>query len=289
MVAFTGLSSRAPGNQVSSDVYSYLQPHVHYARLYLSRGNEEEADVSAEHGIILQAFRDGDGEGARNAIVSHLEAARWRLLKNAARARALASPASPLKEKVSMMASFGHAFLDGQVAIVTGAAQGNGYAIAERLVAHGCSVAAVDINAAGIEAAAERLGTLVTSFVADCADVASIRRVIGEIDAALGRVDILVNNAGILRIASFPDIGESDFDATIALNLKGAFFFTQEVQAKLGGGARIVNIASVAGVDGRTLSAPYAASEGRPDHDHQDTGARSWPRAGSPSMPSPRA
>ena len=78
------------------------------------------------------------------------------------------------------MASFGHAFLDGQVAIVTGAAQGNGYAIAERLVAHGCSVAAIDINAAGIEAAAERLGTLVTPFVADCADVASIRRVIGE-------------------------------------------------------------------------------------------------------------
>ena len=102
---------------------------------------------------------------------------------------------------------------------------------------------------------------MVTSFVADCADVASIRRVIGEIDAALGRVDILVNNAGILRIASFPDIGESDFDATIALNLKGAFFFTQEVQAKLGDGARIVNIASVAGVDGRTLSAPYAATK----------------------------
>lgn len=159
------------------------------------------------------------------------------------------------------MASFGDQFLDGQVAVVTGAAQGNGFAIAERLAAHGARIAAIDINAEGVRAAARRVGDRVTPFCADCSSVVEIRRVTAEILGQLGRIDILVNNAGILRIASFPDIGEADFDATVALNLKGAFFFTQEIQASLPAGARIVNIASVAGVDGRTLSAPYAATK----------------------------
>jgi NAD(P)-dependent dehydrogenase (short-subunit alcohol dehydrogenase family) len=155
-------------------------------------------------------------------------------------------------------------FLDGKVAIVTGAAQGNGFAIAERLAQHGCGIAAIDINAEGIKAAAARLddsGKRVRPFVADCSVVPAIRKVVGETLAAFGRIDIIVNNAGILRIAAFPDIGEEDFDATVNLNLKGAFFFVQEAQSALTEGGRVVNIASVAGVDGRTLSPPYAATK----------------------------
>jgi NAD(P)-dependent dehydrogenase (short-subunit alcohol dehydrogenase family) len=160
------------------------------------------------------------------------------------------------------MDSFGHSpFLDGKVAVVTGGAQGNGFAIAERLARHGAAVAVIDINATGVESAAARLGPKAKPFVADCADVAAIRNVAREVKEAFGRIDVLVNNAGILRIASFPDIGEADFDATVNLNLKGAFFFTQEVQVALPRDGRIVNIASVAGVDGRTLSAPYAATK----------------------------
>lgn len=152
-------------------------------------------------------------------------------------------------------------FLKDKVAIVTGAAQGNGFAIAERLASHGCRIAAIDINAQGIGAAAEKLGGGSRAFVADCSEVAAIRAVVREVREAFGRIDILVNNAGLLRIASFPDIGEADFDLTVNLNLKGAFFFAQEVQAALPRDGRIVNIASVAGVDGRTLSAPYAATK----------------------------
>ncbi len=160
------------------------------------------------------------------------------------------------------MDSFGHTpFLKDKVAIVTGGAQGNGFAIAERLARHGAGVAVVDINGDGVRAAAARLGPLAKPFVADCSDVAAIRKVVREIKDAFGRIDVLVNNAGILRIASFPDIGEADFDATINLNLKGAFFFAQEVQGDLPRDGRIVSIASVAGVDGRTLSAPYAATK----------------------------
>ncbi len=155
-------------------------------------------------------------------------------------------------------------FLDGQVAIVTGAAQGNGFAIAQRLAQHGCSVAAIDINADGIKDAVSRLDDgsgKVRPFVADCSVVSSIREMVGQTMDAFGRIDIIVNNAGILRIASFPDIGEEDFDATVNLNLKGAFYFVQEAQGHLKEGARIVSIASVAGVDGRTLSPPYAATK----------------------------
>jgi NAD(P)-dependent dehydrogenase (short-subunit alcohol dehydrogenase family) len=160
------------------------------------------------------------------------------------------------------MDSFGPTpFLKDKVAIVTGAAQGNGFAIAERLASHGCAVAAIDINADGIGAAAARIGKNAKAFVADCSNVAAIRNVVRDVREAFGRIDILVNNAGILRIASFPDIGEADFDATVNLNLKGAFYFAQEVQAALPKDGRIVNIASVAGVDGRTLSAPYAATK----------------------------
>jgi DNA-binding GntR family transcriptional regulator len=75
-------------NQVFIQVYNDLQPHVHYARLYLNRGVEEEAEVGAEHSAILEAFRQGDGEAARDAIVGHLETASSRLLKSAAAARA---------------------------------------------------------------------------------------------------------------------------------------------------------------------------------------------------------
>jgi NAD(P)-dependent dehydrogenase (short-subunit alcohol dehydrogenase family) len=160
------------------------------------------------------------------------------------------------------MDSFGPTpFLDGKVAIVTGAAQGNGFAIAARLAEHGCAIAAIDINAEGINAAAARIGDKAKPFTADCSNVAAIRGVVRQVQDAFGRIDILVNNAGILRIASFPDIGEADFDATVNLNLKGAFFFAQEVQSALPRDGRIVNIASVAGVDGRTLSAPYAATK----------------------------
>src|SRR4051812_17818158 len=104
------------------------------------------------------------------------------------------------------MDSFGSTpFLNGKVAIVTGAAQGNGFAIAERLARHGAAIAAIDINREAIAGAALRFGTNAKPFVADCSKVDAIRDVVAAVREAFGRIDILVNNAGILRIASFPD------------------------------------------------------------------------------------
>jgi DNA-binding GntR family transcriptional regulator len=76
------------GNKVMDQVYRDMQPHGHYARLYLNRGVEEEADVASEHAAILDGFIAGDGEAAQAAVVAHLEAAGSRLLKGAAIVRA---------------------------------------------------------------------------------------------------------------------------------------------------------------------------------------------------------
>ncbi|MGH7121993.1 MAG: SDR family NAD(P)-dependent oxidoreductase [Acetobacteraceae bacterium] len=154
--------------------------------------------------------------------------------------------------------------LTGRVALVTGAAQGNGRAIARALAECGADLVAVDINAPRLEEARAELaatGRQVLALRGDCADVSSIRTTVNVVRQRLGRLDVLVNNAGILRIASFPDISEADFDATFDLNVKGAYFLMQEAQGLMPAGSAIVNIASVAGVDGRTLSAPYAASK----------------------------
>lgn len=87
-------------NRIFVQVYKDLQPHVHYARLYLHR-NEQEAEevVADEHGAMLNAFRTGDGAAAHAAVITHLEAARSRLLKSAAVARAQTGEVSRPKKR----------------------------------------------------------------------------------------------------------------------------------------------------------------------------------------------
>lgn len=76
------------GNQVFRQVYADVQPHVHYARLYLSRAVEEEAEVAEQHLRILEGFQKGNGDGAREAVLVHLESVRSHLLKKVADVRA---------------------------------------------------------------------------------------------------------------------------------------------------------------------------------------------------------
>jgi DNA-binding GntR family transcriptional regulator len=86
--AFHQAMVASAANDIFIQVYADLQPHVHYARLYLHRDEQKEVgSVTAEHRVILEAFREGDGAAARAGVVAHLEAARSRLLKSAAVAR----------------------------------------------------------------------------------------------------------------------------------------------------------------------------------------------------------
>lgn len=155
-------------------------------------------------------------------------------------------------------------FLTDRVALVTGAAQGNGLAIAVELARRGATLVLVDIDAASVEASAEGLraaGSQALAVAADCRKIDEIKRTVAAAVAAYGRIDVLVNNAGIIRVSSFPEVSEADYDATMDLNARGAYFFMQEVVAYMPDGGHIVNIASGAGIDGKTLSPPYAASK----------------------------
>lgn len=142
--------------------------------------------------------------------------------------------------------------LDGQVALITGSARGIGRACAVALAKAGADVALGlrDKSAdSGAVAEIEGIGRRVLSVQMDMADLAQVRGAIGTAHDHFGRVDILVNNAGIAPANLAVDYTESDFDQTLAINLKGTYFAAQEAGKLMlnAGYGRIVNLSSQAG------------------------------------------
>jgi len=142
----------------------------------------------------------------------------------------------------------------GKVALVTGAARGIGRACALALAQAGADIA-LGLRAAGREAdgdlaeAIRALGRRVLPLQMDVTRRAEITAAVAEARRAFGRIDILVNNAGIGPPNPAESVSEEDFDATLAVNLKGTFFVSQEVGRSMiaSGGGRIVNLSSQAG------------------------------------------
>jgi NAD(P)-dependent dehydrogenase (short-subunit alcohol dehydrogenase family) len=157
--------------------------------------------------------------------------------------------------------------LAGKVALVTGAQQGIGKAIA---LAYGREGASVVINYLDNQAAAEEiasqiraLGQRAVPIAGDVAQAADVRRMV-EAGESIGGIDILVNNAGIFPRVEFLDMTESQWDEVLNVNLKGTFLCTQAVAQKLverGRAGAVINLASSAAFRSSPRGVHYVASK----------------------------
>lgn len=157
--------------------------------------------------------------------------------------------------------------LPGKSAIVTGAAQGIGYAIALELARHGCNVILADITADQVQEAARRVAaeakTRILGVPANVTSKADAQRVVALAVAQFGGLDILVNNAGIHRANPFTEYREEDWDLVMNVNAKGTFLFSQAAAAVMipRKSGRIINIASASGKKPDPQTCAYNASK----------------------------
>ena len=156
--------------------------------------------------------------------------------------------------------------LGGQVAIVTGASQGLGRAIAEGLAGAGARVALVARSADKLAAVADAIraaGGTAEVFPCDVTQGEAIQKVVEEVVEKLGRLDILVNNAGVTRDTLLPRMSDEEWDQVLDTNLRAPFLFMRAasrpmMQQRYG---RIINVASVSGLIGNPGQANYSASK----------------------------
>ncbi len=154
--------------------------------------------------------------------------------------------------------------LSGQTAIVTGAAEGIGEAVAARLARAGATVAVADRNEAGAWTAAGKIGAGAIAVALEVTDRNSVERMVQTILARTGRIDILVNNAGIGgRAAPLWEQTDEHWNDCLAVNLTGVFYccraVIQHMRTRRYG--RIVNVASIAGKEGNPNMTAYSASK----------------------------
>jgi NAD(P)-dependent dehydrogenase (short-subunit alcohol dehydrogenase family) len=156
---------------------------------------------------------------------------------------------------------------DGQVALVTGAASGLGYATAKAFAESGAAVALADWHKSGVRSATERLraeGHRAIALHCDVSDDAQVEAMVDQTVAAFGRLDAAYNNAGVQNIvADTADATRDDFDRVTAINLGGVwscmkFELRQMLQQ---GGGTIVNCSSIGGLVGSPGRATYQAAK----------------------------
>ena len=156
--------------------------------------------------------------------------------------------------------------LDGKIALVTGASQGIGEAIAKRLAAQGATVVCAARTLRKLQEVADAItaeGGKADVVVADLSDGASVRAAIATTVERHGAIHILVNNAGITRDKLLIQMKEEDWDAVIDTNLKGAWTAIQAATKPMmkQRWGRIINIASVVGQMGNPGQANYVAAK----------------------------
>jgi 3-oxoacyl-[acyl-carrier protein] reductase len=156
--------------------------------------------------------------------------------------------------------------LTGQVAMVTGASQGLGQAIALRLGENGAKVICVARNADKLTETVNQIKALGGDAVAiscDVTDRAAIEKLFEQVETEFKRLDILVNNAGITRDTLLPRMSDSQWDEIIASNLTSCFVFCRAATRVMMGQryGRIINMSSVSGLIGNAGQTNYSATK----------------------------
>ena len=151
---------------------------------------------------------------------------------------------------------------DDQVAVITGGAQGIGYAVAKRMIENGAKVVIWDFDTDLAQASACELGA--TALHCDVSDWDSVQAAAQQAESEFGRIDVLVNSAGVAGAnAVVEEYPIEEWNKIMSVNLNGTFHTNRAVIAgmKHRGYGRIVNIASIAGKEGNPNASAYSASK----------------------------
>ena len=155
--------------------------------------------------------------------------------------------------------------LEGRMAVITGGAQGIGFAIAARLAKSGARVSLWDMNEELLAKAAAEIGDAATTVAVNIGDYDAVAAAVAETEQALGRIDILVHSAGIAgKNAPLDEYELDEWRRVIEIDLNGAFYVNRAIVPgmKARNYGRIVNIASIAGKEGNPNASAYAAAKG---------------------------
>jgi 3-oxoacyl-[acyl-carrier protein] reductase len=155
--------------------------------------------------------------------------------------------------------------LKGKTALVTGAAQGFGYGIAETFAREGARVAVLDLDLGKARTAARTIGKRAIALKADVSKAKEVNKAVAAVIAKFGHLDIVVNNAGIShRNKPMLEVTEAEFDRVFAVNVKSIFLMAHAVVPHMRGrgGGVICNIGSTAGIRPRPGLTWYNASKG---------------------------